>query len=223
MVYKIMLRYILFFFLISCSGYRLAQQDNPLAQYGINSVSLPMFFNYSNQTDIAGHFTKETYKLLSGYRGLKIKNGYQESADAILIGIIKTPEKISYTTQPNNLRVAQNRAANAIGSKRQNFYIPGTTIISLSLHIILIKKPTEQELMLLKSGIGDQIKASSRIIFNEIVPLQGQYAREVFDNSAISDAVSVTATQNAGIQRKVIRNLSEQAATSVRDLILYAF
>jgi hypothetical protein len=209
--------------LSSCSGYRMSQQDNPLAQYGIKSVSLPMFFNYSNQTDASSHFTKETYRLLSAYKGLKLKNGYRTEADAVLIGIIKSPEKISLTTQPNNLRFAQNRAANAIGSTREKFYIPGTTDISLYLHVILIKKPSDQELMLLQSGIGDQIKASSRIIFNELIPLRGQYAREVFDNSSTSDAVSVTATQNAGIQRKVIRNLSEQAAISIRDLILYAF
>ena len=218
-----MVWYFILLLFSSCSGYRLSQQDNPLAQYGIRSLSLPMFFNYSNQTDVSGHFTKETYRLLSTYKGLQLRNGYRPDADAILIGIIKSPEKISFTAQPNNLRVAQNRAGTAIGSQRQNFYIPGTTDISLFLHIILIKKPTEQELMLLKSGIGDQIKASSRIIFNEVIPLRGQYAREVFDNSAISDAVSVTATQNAGLHRKVIRNLSEQAAISVRDLILYAF
>ena len=67
------------------------------------------------------------------------------------------------------------------------------------------------------------MRLNSRIIFNETIPLTTQFAREVFDNSSTSDAVSVTATQNAGIQRKVMRTLSEQAANSVRDLILYAF
>lgn len=215
---------ILFLFVISgCAGYRYTQQDNPLSQYGISSLSVPMFFNYSNQPELSGNFTRETFRLLTSFKGLKLYSGYDSDSDAVLIGIIKSPDKVYLTLRPNNLRVAQSRAGNAIGNKRQNFYIPGTTEISLSLQIIVIKKPTNEELTLLKSGLGEQVQLSSRIIFNETIPLRSQFAREVFDTSATSDATSVTATQNAGIQRKAVKTLSEQAAISVRDLILYAF
>jgi hypothetical protein len=206
-----------------CTGYRYTQQENPLAQYGIQSLSVPMFFNYSNQPEVSGNFTRETFRLLSSFRGLKLKTGYDADSDAVLIGIIKSPDKIHLTLRPNNLRVAQKRAEYAIGDKRQNFYIPGTTEISLYLQIIVIKKPTNEELALLKSGVGEQVQLSSRIIFNETIPLRSQFAREVFDNGPTSDATSVTATQNAGLQRKALIGLSEQAAISVRDLILYAF
>lgn len=214
---------LLLLFITGCSGYRYTQQENPLSQYGISSLSIPMFFNFSNQPDVSGSFTRETYRLLTNFRGLKLRPGYDSESDAVLIGIIKSPEKVNMTLRPNNLRVAQARASNAIGSKRQNFYIPGTTDVSILLQVIVIKKPTDEEMTLLKSGIGDKVRLNSRIIFNETIPLTTQFAREVFDNSSTSDAVSVTATQNAGIQRKVMRTLSEQAANSVRDLILYAF
>ena len=59
------------------------------------------------------------------------------------------------------------KAGAAIGDKRQDFYIPGTTDITLMLQIIVIKKPTEEELTLLKSGLGDKVRLTSRIIFNE--------------------------------------------------------
>ncbi len=206
-------------FITGCSGYRYTQQDNPLSQYGIESLSVPMFHNYSNQPDVAAHFTRETYRLLTSYPGLKLKSGYHQESDAVLIGIIKTPEKIYETQRPNNLRVAQDRAENAIGDKRQDFYIPGTTVLDLALQVIVIKKPSEEELSLLKSGIGDKVKLTSRVIFNETIPLSAQYTREVFDN----EQVSVTATQNSGIQRKILKNMAEQAAVSVRDMILYAF
>lgn len=206
-------------FITGCSGYRYTQQDNPLSQYGIQSLSVPMFFNYSNQPEVSNNFTRETYRLLSSYHGLKLKSGYHPESDAILIGIIKSPEQIYDTLLPSNFRVAQDKAGKAIGTQRQNFYIPGTTDISLMLQIIVIKKPTEEELTLLKSGLGDKVKLTSRIIFNETLPLRTQYTREIFDE----ESVSVTATQNAGIQRKVIRSLAEQAALSVRDMILYAF
>ena len=210
---------LIFLFLTGCGGYRLSQQDNPLAQYGIDSLSVPMFHNYSNQPEVSANFTRETYRLLTSFKGLKLRSGYHPELDAVLIGIVKSPEKVNETLRPTNLRVAQDKAPNAIGDKRDDFYIPGTTDISMVLQVIVIKKPTEEELALLKSGIGDKVKLSSRIIFNETLPLRVQYTREIFDN----EEVSITATQNAGIQRKVLRNLSEQAAVSVRDMILYAF
>ena len=206
-------------FISGCSGYRYTQQDNPLSQYGITSLSIPMFHNYSNQPEVSNNFTRETYRLLTEYRGLKLKSGYHPETDAILIGIIKSPEPVYETLTPNSFRVAQGKAGNVIGNKRQNFYIPGTTDVTLMLQIIVIKKPTEEELTLLKSGLGDKVILTSRVIFNDTIPLRTQYTREIFDN----EEVSVTATQNAGIQRKVIRTMAEQAAISVRDMILYAF
>ena len=206
-------------FITGCSGYRYTQQDNPLSQYGIQSLSVPMFYNYSYQPEVSNNFTRETYRLLSSYHGLKLRSGYHHESDAVMIGIIKSPEQIFETLIPGNFRVAQEKAGVAIGKKRQTFYIPGTTEISLMLQIIVIKKPTEEELTLLKSGLGDKVKLTSRIIFNETLPIRSTYTREIFDE----EAVSITATQNAGIQRKVIRSLSEQAAISIRDMILYAF
>ena len=206
-------------FISGCSGYRYTQQDNPLSQYGITSLSIPMFHNYSNQPEVSNNFTRETYRLLTEYRGLKLKSGYHPETDAILIGIIKSPEPVYETLTPNSFRVAQGTAGPVIGNKRQNFYIPGTTDVSLKLQIIVIKKPTEEELTLLKSGLGDKVILTSRVIFNDTIPLRTQYTREIFDN----EEVSITATQNAGIQRKVIRTMAEQAAISVRDMILYAF
>ncbi|NBR15827.1 MAG: hypothetical protein EBU01_14805 [Crocinitomicaceae bacterium] len=87
------------------------------------------------------------------------------------------------------------------------------------LQVIVIKKPSEEELALLKSGIGDQIHTSSRIIFNETIPLRSLYTREILDNSG----VQVVGTQNQGVQRKNLKNLAEQAAINIRDMILYAF
>ncbi len=182
-------------------------------------MSVPMFYNYSNLPEVSADFTRETYRLLTRFSGLKLVSGYKKNTDAVLIGIIKSREKVNETLKPENPREAQQRAGNAIGSSRQKFLIPGTTRINMVLQIIVIKKPTEEELALLRSGIGDQVLTSSRIIFNESLPLKIQYTREVLDD----EEVSVVATQNFGVQRKVIKNMAEQAAVSVRDMILYAF
>jgi hypothetical protein len=205
--------------LAGCSGYRFTQQENPLSQYGIQSLSVPMFYNYSNLGDVSGDFTRETYRLLTGFSGLKLVSGYSSSADAVMIGIVKSAEKLNESLVPYNPRVAKSQAAEAIGKKREDFYIPGTTNVRLGLQVIIIKKPTEEEVALLRSGIGDQVRLTSKIIFNEFIPIEMQYQREVFNKPA----VDVVATQNFGIQRKTIEAMAEQTAQAVKDMILYAF
>jgi hypothetical protein len=207
------------FLLTGCSGYRFTQQENPLSQYGIQSLSVPMFYNYSSLPDVSADFTRETYSLLMGFSGLRIKSGYHPESDAVMIGIIKSPEKLADTLRRGSTRVANVATPNAIGDKRRKFSVPGTTVMTLSLQVIVIKKPTEEELALLKSGIGDQVKLTSRVIFNEIIPLSSQLTREYLDDAG----VQVLATQNAGVQRKTLESLSRQAAISIRDMILYAF
>jgi hypothetical protein len=207
------------FLLTGCSGYRFTQQENPLSQYGIQSLSVPMFYNYSSLPDVSADFTRETYTLLMGFSGLRLKSGYHSESDAVMIGIIKSPDKLTETLRRGSTRVANGATPNAIGNQRRKFSVPGTTIMTLSLQVIVIKKPTEEELALLKSGIGDQVKLTSRVIFNENIPLNTQMTREFLDDAG----TQVLATQNAGVQRKTLENLSRQAAISIRDMILYAF
>lgn len=178
-----------------------------------------MFYNYSNIPEIHTDLTRETYRLMTGFSGLKLTSGYSVNSDALMIGIVKSPEKLADTVTASNLRLAQDTAPNSIGTTRQNFYIPGTSDVQLYLQIIVIKKPTEEELALLKSGIGDQVKSTSRIIFNETIPMRASYTREILDQPG----TQVLGTQNAGVQRKALKNLAEQTAFNVRDMILYAF
>lgn len=204
---------------MSCSGYRFTQQNNPLAQYGIDSLSVPMFYNYSNQSEVSASFTKEVYRSLTQYPGLKLKSGYSTSTDAVLIGIVKSPEQVSETLKADNLRVANDRASQAIGNKRGSFYIPGTTNVSLFLHVIVLKKPTPEQISLVQSGYGEQILTNAKVVFNEMIPLHNEYTREIFDGKG----TVITATQNSGLQRKVIQSMAEQAAQSVKEMIFYAF
>lgn len=178
-----------------------------------------MFYNYSNLPDVSADFTRETFRLLTGFSGLKLMNGYSEDSDAVLIGVVRSREKAVESMIPLNLRVAKSQASSSVGSNRQKFYVPGTNQMQLSLQVIVIKKPTEEELALLRSGIGEQIRANSRVIFNESFPVGAGLTREILD----SEGTDVVATQNAGVQRRTVRTLAEAAATSIRDMILYAF
>lgn len=204
--------------LCSCSGYRFSQQENPLSQYGINSLSVPMFYNYSNLGEVSADFTRETYRMLMNFSALRLHSGYDKDSDAVMIAIIKSPDKLANTAATSSIVVAKEKTPDAVGS-REKFSVPAATTLSLFINVIVIKKPTEEELALLKSGIGDKIKLTSRVIFNDTIPLTTTYTREIL----AKDGIDVNSTQNAGIQRKIVKNLAETAATSIRDMILYAF
>lgn len=216
----------LIWILTACGGYRFTQQDNPLSQYGIQSLSVPMFYNYSGLPELSGDFTRETYRLLMNFNGLKLHNGYQADSDAVMICIIKSPERTMETVRPiGSPVVAQNRVKELRKNQekpsrsRKDFYVSSANQITLTLHVIVIKKPTEEEMALLKSGIGSELKLNSRVIFNEMLPLTTSYNREYLAGNGLD----VIGTQNAGVQRKVLESLAEQAAISVRDMVLYAF
>jgi hypothetical protein len=178
-----------------------------------------MFYNFSNLSDVSADFTRETYRLLTRFNGLKIKSGYSEKSDAVLFGVIRTREKSWDTVNPTNLRVAQDKVSNSIGDSRQTFYVPGSSEMNLVVHILIIKKPTRQEIELLKSGLMDQPFLNSRIILNQKIPLTTAFNRELLDGSG----TQVIGSQNTGVQRRSVENLAFNAAVAIRDIILYAF
>ena len=206
--------------LLGCSGYRFSQTSNPLAQYGVDTLSIPMFYNFSSLPETSSTFTRETYKLLSGFTGLKLRSGWSDNTDAVLIGIIRSPDSLAQTVKSSSPRVAQSVVPEVLSANsRPEFYVPGASTVQLSLQVIVIKRPTSEELQLLQSELGPQIPTSAKIIFNERFQLQGSFTREFFDNSASV----VAATQNAGALRRTRETMGTQAAELIRDMILYAF
>jgi hypothetical protein len=205
--------------LVSCAGYRYSQTNNPLLQYGVESLSIPMFYNFSALPEVSSSFTRETFKLLSGFSGLKIQSGLSANSDAVLIGIVRSEDKISDVLRSENLRVAQGAASNAIGNDRPEFSIPGATAVSLRLQVIVIKKPTPDELKLLQSEMGEKIPAQGKILFNEVFNIRQSFIREVFDG----ESVSVVGSQNSGALRRTKDQMAVNAAQQIRDMILYAF
>ncbi|MFN8369170.1 MAG: hypothetical protein U0T83_00940 [Bacteriovoracaceae bacterium] len=71
------------YILNSCSGYKFINRSNPLAQYGIHSIAIPMFQNTSNVPNVSGVVTKEIVTLLSQFSELRVYPGEWTDADAI--------------------------------------------------------------------------------------------------------------------------------------------
>ncbi len=210
---------ILLFCAVSCSGYRFSQSSNPLSQYGVDSLAIPMFYNFSSQPEVAPAFTRETYRLLSGFSGLRLHSGWSEKADAVMVGIIRSPETVAGTQTPLNPQVAQAKAPNNVGSQRPRFPVPGATRVAMVLQVVVIKRPSSEEMQLLRSDLGPKIVPNAKLIFNETFNLSTSFNREIFDE----EAGRVVATQNAGALRRAREGLALQAAQQIRDMILYAF
>jgi hypothetical protein len=177
-----------------------------------------MFYNYSNLPNVNALVTQEIYQLMTEFNGLKIVNS-SSRADAVLIGIIKSGDSLKDTRTNKNYRVAKNTAPEAIGESRRNFSIPARTQLKLSLHVIVIKNPTATEIKILQSDLGPEVSVSPKIIFNQMMAINGDYTREVFDG----ELTDINFTQNKGAETRSLKNMAVSAANTFREMILYAF
>jgi hypothetical protein len=202
----------------SCAGYRFQKRDNPFSQYSISSLSVPMFYNHSNFSNISGAFTSEVYQMLAGFKGLKVASG-KESTDATLIGIITSRASLKESRLSTGARTAKGIIGEEFAPNRNDFVVPTNNIVQVNLRIVVMKHPTAEEIKLLQTSLGSSPMLSSKIIFTENIPVVGTFTREVYTD----EGMEVNSTQNRGAQKTTITNMAKNAAVSFRDMILYAF
>ena len=209
---------LLIVFLTSCAGYRFQTKENPFAQYGIKSVSVPMFYNHSNFSNVSPMFTREVYRKLLDFKKLKVKSGHV-LADAVLIGIILSPKLRKDSVSVLSSKEASNAfGEDSIGSNRKDFSVTSVSEINLSLRVMVIKHPSPAEIEFLQNNISAQA-LSSKIIFNETIPLKVSYQHKELSGTG----TKVLATQNRGIEKQRLNDLAMKAADNFKDMILYAF
>jgi len=204
-------------FVTSCAGYQYQKLDNPFSQYGVTSIAIPMFYNHSNFNNVAPQFTTELHKVLSGFKGLKVINGTNKS-DAVLIGVISSPASRKDSRFATTSRAVKGVTPGNVGS-RDDFYVAGTNSLRMSLTIMVIKQPTPEEIRILQSDLGKNQVVSSKVLFTETIPVTGSYSKVIFDGTA----GQVVHTQNRGIESKNIKTMATTAASTFRNMILYAF
>ena len=212
-----LLYFILTLFLFSCAGYRFQQKDNPFKQYGIKSIAVPMFYNQSTLPNITSYFTKEIYNMISDFDGLKIVNARR--ADAVLVGIIESEDRLIDTIVPGSPRSVENLIEDDLESTRGEFYVPSSSDVRLRLKLIVIKAPTEEEIKFLRSKKSSKAFLSSKIIFKEEIALSRSFTREIFGK----ESKVINHSQNKGALKKTIVALSKEAAETFKEMILYAF
>ncbi|MBD65751.1 MAG: hypothetical protein CME62_11125 [Halobacteriovoraceae bacterium] len=213
-----MSRFLILLFLFSCAGYKYRSKQNPFAQFGINSLSVPMFYNHSNYADIESVFTQEIFNTMLEYNGLELKSGNKPS-DAVLIGIIESRDKLSESMETVITKSADNTfGEDVLGTDRDDLLLPRQRSVGLKLRLIVIKHPTREEIKFLTSKMGENA-VGSKVIFNEVIGLNSTQTLK----SLRGEGIKVLGSQNRGLNRQTMQNMAKSAANNFKDMILYAF
>jgi hypothetical protein len=210
------------FYFYGCAGYKFRVADNPFAQYGINSVAVPMFLNNSNIPRIGVNLSHEIIKVLDDYPALKLYPGEYLEADGILLGIIDSKKTHEETFQVANRTFTDGKQKESLGSRRQ-FYIPSNIKYSATLQLILIRHPTGDDVKLAKSDLRAYLQSGPKIVFNETFTLDATYDLSISENNSPDDGGVVNATKNSYALEYSLKGLAVATAQNVRRVLLDAF
>lgn len=206
----------------SCAGYRVKTMDNPFKHYGIYSISVPMFINQSVFAHVSSDFTREIMTELQGHTGLEIRAGeHFKQTDAVLIGILESPSNLKEAKAPSSSRFVTGELEDSIG-ERPSFYLPSQTQVSLTLRLMLIKKPSSEEIELLSKVYPGKF-TSPRVIFDEKFPLSYKFSRVIEGSQNSTNAGVVNLTKNYGLMRSAVKAMAKTSSVQFRELIINAF
>lgn len=208
--------------LFGCAGYHFTTNNNPLIGYDIRSVAVPMFVNRTNIPGIAPMMTKEITLALNDYTGLKVFGGDDQSADAVMLGILESEDLNNQTFTTSESLFTNKNYKQAIGN-REGFYFPVKTNYKFTLRIVFIKRPTAQELELLSGELGKSIKLHPKIVLQETLDVTGAFTRAVSDNLTATSGGDVNFVKNKGLLNKSLQDICIQTAVTFKQVVLNAF
>ena len=211
-----------FLFVSSCAEYRLVTPVNPLGQYEIHSLSVPTFINQSGLPNAASPFTHQMILMLSAYPSLKVYSGENRKADALLLGIIRSPEHMRNIVKTSEKIYVESELSGPIG-KRKPFLVPSASQYRLVLQIALIKNPTYTDRQLLQSKIGSLMKKNPKVIFNELIPLSGNFQREVRETTTSASPGMLNFTKTKRHFAESLVALGKEATSIFKETVLNAF
>lgn len=205
-----------------CSGYHFSNNNNPLIGYDIKSVAVPMFINRSVLPQLVAPMTKEITMALNDYTGLKVLSGDNENADAVLIGILESKDHYNEVITTTQTLFTDGDISKSIGN-RSPFYYPVQSTYNFSLRVILIKRPSPEELALLTSDLGRGVLVHPKIVLEDRIDLSGNFARVASPTNGATAAGEVNFVKNKGILDKSLEDTCYRAAQTFKQVVLNAF
>lgn len=209
-------------FLTSCSGYHFNTNNNPLIGYDIKSIAVPMFINRSVLPQLAAPLTREISLALNDYSGLKVRSGDDESVDAILIGIVESKDHYNEVVVTTQSLFTEKEIQSSIGN-RSPFYYPIQTSYNLNLRLILIKRPTKEELAFFIKDISRGALVHPKVVLEDNITLTGSFSRVASATTGALAPGEVNFVKNKGIFEKSLQDTSYQAAQTFKQVVLNAF
>lgn len=207
--------------LSGCAGYHFNTSNNPLIGYDIKTISVPMFINRSVLPQLASPMTREITLALNDYSGLKVVSDGGD-ADAVLIGIIESKDHFNDVVRTSQTLFTDKDVSKSIGS-RTSFYYPIQSVYDFHLRLILIKRPSKEEMELLTSELGPLVKAHPKVVLQDTINLTGSFDRVASPNITTNDAGEVNFVKNKGILEKSLQDTCYQAAQTFKQVVLNAF
>ena len=208
--------------LLSCSGYRVKNNENPLAIYGIKTLAIPVFVNHSSLSKVSGPLTSEIKALMMSYMDLKVQSEYRNSTDAILLGIVESPKKKADTVKAIGSKFTTGDIEATIG-ERSEFFIPQRNEVKLNLRLILIKSPSAQDLELAQGKLGKYMDNHPRVIFSENLDVTAAFSREIAGNLSPDNGGVVNFSKNKKAMNVAIRSAAKAVALNFKEVVLDAF
>ena len=208
--------------LASCAGYHFNTNNNPLIGYDIRSVAVPMFVNRSVIPELAAPMTKEIVFALNDYSGLRVFSGDNDQADAVLIGVIESGDHYNDVVQTTQTLFSDDTIRSSIGS-RSPFYYPVQTSYQFSLKVILIKRPSKEELDLLTTDLGQYMKVNPKVVLMDTINISGSFSRVVGESTTPNAPGKTNFVKNKGIFEKSLQETSMNAAKTFKQVVLNAF
>ncbi|MGB0454524.1 MAG: hypothetical protein ACPGJV_12525 [Bacteriovoracaceae bacterium] len=194
--------------LSACAGYQFKDSDNPLRQFEIEHLTIPMFVNKSSLPKVGPIFTKDFIHFFSEFSDLKVSAGEKDSSDGILLGIVGSKKSIDETVKQTSLEFTETQLKDSIGSRNQ-FYVPNSNNVNLQLRVILLKKID-----------GDKIK---KVVFDRVIELNKDFKINLGETTSEDSEGLTNFTENRYNMYQAIELMSESAVDELRDLIINVF
>ncbi|MBC7713291.1 MAG: hypothetical protein H7177_08130 [Rhizobacter sp.] len=208
--------------LASCAGYHFNTNNNPLAGYDIRTIAVPMFVNRSAIPELAAPMTKEITLVLNEYSGIRVMSGDNDTADAVLLGIIDSRDHYNEVVRTTNQLFSDDTIKTSVGS-RSPFYYPIENSYEFALQIILIKRPSKEELQLLTTDLGQFMKVNPKVVLMDTIALTGSFTRVVGENISNGSPGKTNFVKNKGIFEKSIQDTAVNAGKTFKQVVLNAF
>lgn len=210
----------LLIFLTSCAGYHFNNNNNnPLIGYDIRTISVPMFINRSVLPQLSGPMTQEIILALKDFSGLRVFNGNSNESDAVLIGIIDSPDHYSDAVKTATSTFTSGDVQKLIGS-RAPFYYPSTTAYQFSVKFIIIKRPSSEEIDFVTKNSLSISKLHPKVVLTDDIPVTGSFSRVVSDTRSGGE---VNFVKNQGVFEKSLQDSCVQTAKNFKQVVLNAF